>query len=531
MIIRLPLTALLLATAVIASSCAVAPARLDRVHMLGQSHCEFHEVSLHALLEVALENPNQGRSAHALGHVVEEWKKLDQQTRAEAVRPSEDSRSKTPFRIRFRTSGPTRYSPDYFDTLSPAVDYRVRKIERFQKSGVGATLRSVRENRRVEPVESWYPPEAITREVTAVIHPRGIRKGIREVEIELICALHHESVFVNGKREPLAADYSVALASMLERTKNLKRSEVADLFTTSPSRDPQLYLMERYDPTKEPLIMIHGLLDSPLAWAELTNELRNVPEIRQRYQIWHYLYNTSAPALYSGRILRTQYRQLRSELDPNRRDRAFREATLLCHSMGGIVARSLITNPGDAFWDVAFTRPLSSLELNDTDRASLTEAFFWKPEPAVKRVIFIAVPHRGSHFADNHLGRIGRALVQPPSEFQAFYDRISSANPGAFTEAYADLGSGKLDSVSSLSPTQPTLQILPDLPLGYPVHLHSIIADRGIEGALEESSDGIVDYWSSHLEDVESEKIVPSGHSATGDPETIKEVKRILRLR
>jgi hypothetical protein len=55
--------------------------------------------------------------------------------------------------------------------------------------------------------------------------------------------------------------------------------------------------------------------------------------------------------------------------------------------------------------------------------------------------------------------------------------------------------------------------------------------DQGVEGELEESSNGIVDYWSSHLDDVESEEIVPSGHSATRDPETIKEAKRILRLR
>jgi hypothetical protein len=42
--------------------------------------------------------------------------------------------------------------------------------------------------------------------------------------------------------------------------------------------------------------------------------------------------------------------------------------------------------------------------------------------------------------------------------------------------------------------------------------------DQGVEGELEESSDGIVDHWSNHLYDVESEEIVSSGHSATRDP-------------
>jgi hypothetical protein len=126
---------------------------------------------------------------------------------------------------------------------------------------------------------------------------------------------------------------------------------------------------------------------------------------------------------------------------------------------------------------------------------------------------------------------LGHALVNPPNEFRSFYQRISAANPGAFTEAYAELGEGKLDSVGSLSPKQPTLQILPDLPLRYPVQLHSIIGNRGKEGPLEESSDGIVPYWSSHIAEAVSEKIVPSGHAALEDPDAIAEVKRILLLR
>ena len=108
---------------------------------------------------------------------------------------------------------------------------------------------------------------------------------------------------------------------------------------------------------------------------------------------------------------------------------------------------------------------------------------------------------------------------------------MSSANPGAFTEAYADLGQGKLDSVSALSPEQPTLQILPDLPLGYSVSLHSIIGDRGRSGPLEESSDGIVEYWSSHIDHVDSETVIPFPHEMLHEEELIEEVKRLLKLR
>ena len=85
-----------------------------------------------------------------------------------------------------------------------------------------------------------------------------------------------------------------------------------------------------------------------------------------------------------------------------------------------------------------------------------------------------------------------------------------------------------MDSVSSLSPRQPTLQILPDLPLGHPVALHSIIGNRGRSGPIEDSSDGFVEYWSSHLDDVDSEVIIPHNHRCLDKKETIEEVFRIL---
>lgn len=512
------------------SSCSIVPAKLSRTESVGLPGQNVEKTSLHALLEMALETPNEGDSAHALGHAVERWR-IDRGNALEGqVDPAHDSVSTKPFRVRFDVAGASKYEPGYFDELSPAVDYKVKKIERITREGIGSPMRAVRENIGRVKSESFFPPEGITREVTAIVHPGSKRGRTWDLKIELACALDRETVRVSGRERPLAADFSVALASLLERSGDLSRLEVVDLLTPTPKREPQLYLMERYDPRKEPLLMIHGLLDSPLAWAELTNALRADENIRRRYQIWHYLYNTSAPALYSGQLLRNQFGELRSNFDPDRNDRASRRTTLLTHSMGGLVARSLITDPGNAFWEAAFTQPIASLELSNDDRASLQDAFFWKPDPSIKRVIFIAVPHRGSSYADNLVGKIGKAIVKPPNAYKEFYERISTANPGSFTEAYAELGTGEMNSVSALSPRQPTLQILADLPLGYPVTLHSIIGNRGKDDPLEESSDGIVPYWSSHLDEAVSESIVPTNHRALDDVETIEEVTRILHL-
>ena len=145
-------------------------------------------------------------------------------------------------------------------------------------------------------------------------------------------------------------------------------------------------------------------------------------------------------------------------------------------------------------------------------------------------VIFVAVPHLGSSFADNLIGRLGRLSTAPPRAFQSFYERISVSNPGVFTPEYEALGQGRLDSVSSLSPTQPTLRILAKLPVSQSVKVHSIIGNRGKHGPVENSSDGIVPYSSSHIEGADSELIVPAGHGAFRHPAAMAEIVRILKL-
>jgi len=509
------------------ASCSVVPAKLERIHTAASPECPLYSESIYNLLKFSLEQPNEGESAHALAHFVEEWRKQRGDEIRGMVGPDlEKGESGPAYTVHFSKPAIGGFYPGYFDEISSAHDFRVKKIEQYQRKGFGGALMAMRENTGREPIEKFYPPEGISRVVTAVIHP----KPNRHVRIELISPLAHETVSIGGKTGPLAADFSVSWAALLQRSGDLNRSELGDVLRRMPRRDPQLYLMEAYDPRKEPLIMIHGLLASPLVWAKMSNELRNDEKIRRRYQVWHFLYNTSAPALYSGRILRTQLREIRSTLDPGLNDRAMQRTTLLTHSMGGIVARGLITDPGKAFWDQGFTRPLSSLNLEEGDREKLREAFYWKPEPHVRRVIFVCTPHRGSDYADNPVGKLGQLLVKPPGKFREFYEKVSAANPGAFTSAYAELGSGRLDSVGALSPEQPTLQILSDLPVPYPVVMHSIIGNRGKKGALEDSSDGIVPYWSSHIEGAASEKVVPSGHGAIDETETVAEVVRILHL-
>jgi hypothetical protein len=84
------------------------------------------------------------------------------------------------------------------------------------------------------------------------------------------------------------------------------------------------------------------------------------------------------------------------------------------------------------------------------------------------------------------------------------------------------------NSIDTLAPNDPFVKFMNTLPLNRSVPYHSIIGDRG-RGDTPNSSDGVVPYWSSHLDGAESEKIVPSDHGANQNPEAIAEVMRILK--
>jgi len=525
----LGILAVLLVVNLMITSCATAPAGLKRI--TSRADKEICGLALGQLLLLALENPNSGNSSHALGHFVERWKLEKNNAVTGILLAARNGQPAITYHVTFDNPGHRGFPLEYFDEIAPVVDYSISKLPDYKRDGVGAPLIALRENRGQYPIEKYYPPEAITAAVTAVIQPGKLNGGSRQVRISLLCPLRVETVSLKGKTVPLAANFSVPWAAFLARGAALNGTKIFDLLRSQPKRHPQLYLMQPYDPQKIPLLMIHGLISTPLLWAKISNELWADDAIRRKYQIWHYLYNTSAPALYSGRVLQQQLHEVRQLLDPEQDDPAMQSMTLVAHSMGGIVSRRLTTEPRDVFWGAAFTRPIDQLKLSASDRDTLKKAFFWKAEKQIDRVIFIAVPHRGSDFANNWIGKIGKALVKPPRPFTAFYGRISSANPGSFTPQYEQLGTGELDSVHALSPQQPTLKILSSLPDRYQVDTHSIIGNRGKVGPVEKSSDGVVEYWSSHFPRSQSEAMVPIQHKDVNHPEVMKEIKRILKLR
>lgn len=152
------------------------------------------------------------------------------------------------------------------------------------------------------------------------------------------------------------------------------------------------------------------------------------------------------------------------------------------------------------------------------DRATTFEA-----NPKIDRLVFICTPHRGSEMALGSLGQLGRRLIALPADLTG---TIAQTMGDSLT--FATGGKGRMpNSVTGLSPNNPTLKVLDNRPITAPYH--TILGDQG-KGNSPQSSDGVVEYWSSHLKNAESEKIVPGPHGSCELPETLDELRRILRL-
>jgi hypothetical protein len=328
---------------------------------------------------------------------------------------------------------------------------------------------------------------------------------------------------VAGK--PIARDISAPLAYSAISNSRMWLTNYLQPGLTRSSEG--LYMLEPYQPGKIPIVFVHGLLSDPLTWIEMGNELRAVPGLLQRYQLWVFQYPTASPFFDSGAVLRRQLKQIRDRYDPARTEPAFSQMVLIGHSMGGIIAKLQVTGSGDTLWRSAARVPLASIQTSDELKRELAQSFYFSPSNDIQRVIFIGTPHQGSSLARRCIGQLGARLVRVPEEDEEEHERLVSTNPGAFSPEFQRRYP---TSVDLLQPNSELLQATNQLPYRHGVKLHSII---GTGGCLLGSgpSDGVVPVSSARLVGVESELIIEASHEELQrTPAVIREVLRILAI-
>jgi hypothetical protein len=405
---------------------------------------------------------------------------------------------------------------------------------RYRWPGLGAPLgASTRLLDASKPGRDLVAPR-LKVPVTAVLQISEAQRALVQggpltSRLELHLAWDSESVSIAGERVPLELEPSAALALSFTGLPVLEIETLGFLgrLTGILAGRPPLVSSTPYKPGLIPVVFVHGTESSVIRWAEMVNRLQADPDIRGRYQFWFFQYDSGNPILLSSLGLRDALVSALKRLDPEGKDPALRKMVLIGHSQGGLLVKMQVINSGNRFWDSVATKPLDELVLSDKTRDLLRRAMFVEPLPDVSRVVFICTPHRGSFVAGRNIIRnLVRALVSLPANL-AGIDAEIIRNRDALRSGVSLVVPSAVDN---MSPHNNFILTIQDIPVVSSVQDHSIIAIE-TDGPVEEGNDGVVEYKSAHIEPVESELIVrPSPHSTQGNPHTIEEVRRILRL-
>ena len=256
-----------------------------------------------------------------------------------------------------------------------------------------------------------------------------------------------------------------------------------------------------------------------------------------RYQFWFFLYPTGSPFFDSARLLRQKLQEVVA--DCGAEAAAVNHMVLVGHSMGGLISKLQVTDSEDKMWSLVSRLPIDQIKADESTREVLRQTFFFSPQPAIKQVVFIGTPHRGSELSQAPIGRLGSILVHSPRQVVLIHAQRLRTHPGVSEPSCAK---AIPTSVDLLAADNRVLETMIELPFERPLKLHSVVGTsnenvighnvlaRFLTGGVKQPGDGVVPISSAHLYVAESECLVPATHEKVHrHPLTFAEVRRILR--
>ncbi len=441
------------------------------------------------------------------------------------------------FRLDIEVKGP--WHPEDLNRLEFVSDYEIAGglTNLHHTYGLGVPLIAVRAKHEDEDAADKFYPPGLSFPVTAFLRVAADSNpessGVHHCVLELHDPLRATTLSVGDRLVPLETDLTTPLAYFLDnpafQAQDISTSGLRFPGDPTSTKIKGMYMVEPYDPSKIPVVMVHGLWSSPTTWMEMFNDLRSFPEIRDRYQFWFYLYPTGQPFWVSAAQMRGDLADVRQKLDPGKQNANLDQMVLVGHSMGGLVSKLQTLESGDDFWNILSNKPISELKASDEDREKLARVVYFHPNPAVKRVITIGTPHHGSDFANTYTRLLGRNLITLPEFLTDLTNKLVLNNPGFFknTELLTTT-----TSIDSLAPDDPIFPVMIAAQKGPGVKYHNIVGRMDRSGFFQqwtEDGDGIVSFKSAHLEDVASEKPVTADHLGVHrHPLATLDVRRIL---
>ncbi|MDF1657926.1 MAG: alpha/beta hydrolase [Verrucomicrobiales bacterium] len=412
------------------------------------------------------------------------------------------------------------------EEVVPADFIRVKRgfESKTEIKGVGAALMVRKAWSESDPMIPksgiWYP-------VTGVLNLDVPAAPV----LKLYDPTDGSTILKSGTEFPLSVDYTATFARDFQE-RQFQFSTIPAMFRFEKFADRMgLYRVSALNEEKEVCILVHGIKSSPNTWHEALNKTFADEEIRERYEFWTFGYPSGAPIPYLATKLRDSMHEMLAFRQ--RRGAVNQKVTVVGHSMGGILAKAVTQEGGDSDWDKLFKVPIDALRVNSEDREILRNMVYYEPIGEVHRVIFCAVPHRGSKFAAKPGAKIVGDLIQVPKQIAQLTTDIVKQSGYALTPLGMEIAKHRVTSLDQLRPTsQVTVEYLYK-PLNPSVEFYSVIGRKDSDPAKppEETTDGVVAYSSSHISGVVSEKFIfDSPHGVHQTDQGIQEIIRILRL-
>ena len=411
-----------------------------------------------------------------------------------------------------------------------AADVKLHGFDRVvAHGGIGVPVVLAQDDpRRV--TQPFHPPRGEFLPATAVLEfPAKVPGHPAEARLRFYNPLTVSAVPVAHHPQPLTENLTAALQFSLTDSTRDKDGSREKTPSASGEEESQLFFLNRYDSTKVPVVFVHGLRSSPLVWKNSVNELLADPDLRRRYQPACFIYPSKLPIPASAARLRELLKRSRDTLDPEHHNAGFGRMVLVGHSMGGLVARMQVIDSGTDFWRSFFTVPPQKIarQIDARTQHMLRSSLFFQREPDVKTVVFISTPHRGSVLADVGIVRaLMRLVIFLPKTARQRLQALTALPPAYIHPTLRGFHEWGVKGTENVSTKHPYFRALARHPVGVP--FHSIIAThRAVD--FRNASDGVVPYWSAHLDGAASETIVPYLHQCLEKPRTVEAVMKILK--
>lgn len=283
--------------------------------------------------------------------------------------------------------------------------------------------------------------------VTVLLTPKGdsLENLIKTTDFSLNLYDPYQVNQVNLFDKPfaLSANFSAPYGLWIKENALEPLSIFNMLASPYQNSQPQLFMLEPYNPNKRVIIMLHGLASSPDTWIRLTNDIFNDPLLRDNYQVWQMFYPTNVPILENRYQIAELIKTAFHDVDPNAQDNASHHAVIIGHSMGGVIGRMLVSdddltpNLKQIVENHIHRGELPSIyrnfeKLSDNEKLELSKRLALQALPEIDRAVFISAPFQGTDYADRWFTRGLRRIISIPA---GFVKTVTASLNALFTDA------------------------------------------------------------------------------------------------